>query len=124
LSIPNKCKDCVLQADDKAISIIIFNAVIKFRLGLLTDLFESGLTYSSINCARSALSAFGIMLNGVTVNAKIIRFMKGVYLRQKFKCKDCVLQADDKAISIIIFNAKSFKDKILMVSIFYENLTL
>jgi hypothetical protein len=25
LSIPNNCRDCVLQADDKAISIIIFN---------------------------------------------------------------------------------------------------
>jgi hypothetical protein len=55
--------------------------VFKFRLGLLTDLFESGLTYSYINCARSALSAFGIMFNGVTVgcNATIIRFLKGVY---------------------------------------------
>lgn len=50
-------------------------------LDFLTVLFDKGLSYSTINCARSALSALGIMFNGVTVgsNATIIRFLKGVY---------------------------------------------
>ncbi|CAG2248552.1 unnamed protein product [Mytilus edulis] len=50
-------------------------------LDFLTVLFDKGLSYSTINCARSALSALGIMFNGVTVgsNAKIIRFLKGVF---------------------------------------------
>jgi hypothetical protein len=60
-------------------------------LDFLTDLFESGLTYSSINCARSALSAFGVMLKGVTVgcNATIIRFMKGVYNLRPTEVRYC-----------------------------------
>lgn len=60
-------------------------------LDFLTDLFEQGLSYSSINCARSALSAFGVMFNGITVgsNATIIRFMKGVFNLRPTVVKYC-----------------------------------
>lgn len=50
-------------------------------LDFLTSLFENGLGYSSINTARSALSALGLMFDNVLVGAHplVIRFMKGVF---------------------------------------------
>ena len=50
-----------------------------------------GLSYSSINVARSALSAFGIVINNVPVgkNATIIKFLKGVFHLRPPKPKYC-----------------------------------
>lgn len=47
----------------------------------LTDQFTNGLGYSSINTARSALSAFGIMLGQYPAGSHptVIRFMRGVF---------------------------------------------
>lgn len=44
-------------------------------------LFEKGLSYSAINSARSALSAFGIVHDGLSVGCHpvMIRFIKGIY---------------------------------------------
>ena len=63
------------------------NQVLEF----LNSLFESGLSYSAINSARSALSAYGINFNHVPVesNAIIIRFMKGVYNLRPSEPKYC-----------------------------------
>lgn len=50
-------------------------------LEFLTSLFESGLSYSALNTAHSALSAIGIVLDGFVAgnHPVIIRFMKGVF---------------------------------------------
>ena len=50
-------------------------------LDFLTKLFESGLSYSALNTARSALSAIGIIINGFLVGSHpvVIRYMKGVF---------------------------------------------
>ena len=58
-----------------------FHAPLNEVLDFLTDLFESGLSYSALNTARSALSAIGITINGFLVGSHpvIIRYMKGVY---------------------------------------------
>jgi hypothetical protein len=42
-------------------------------LDFFTSLYENSLSYSAINSARSALSAFGI------VHDVVIRLMKGIY---------------------------------------------
>ena len=56
-----------------------FNA--NFVLEFLVDLFDSGIGYSCINTARSALSAILCQNSGVTVGKSpfIKRFMKGVF---------------------------------------------
>lgn len=53
------------------------NQVLEF----LTQLFETGLGYSSLNTARGALSALGIKLDGILAgsNPVVIRFMRGIY---------------------------------------------
>ena len=47
----------------------------------LTSLFDTGLSYSTINTARGALSALGIKVDGFSIGSHpvIIRYMKGVY---------------------------------------------
>lgn len=47
----------------------------------MTILFSEGLSYSALNTARSALSAYGISHNGILIgkNVTIIRFLKGVF---------------------------------------------
>ncbi|XP_053398289.1 uncharacterized protein LOC123561770 [Mercenaria mercenaria] len=56
---------------------VTVNNVIDF----LTRLFDSGLSYESINIARSALSALGIVLDGFIVGKHpvVTRFCKGTY---------------------------------------------
>lgn len=51
------------------------------NLDFLTALYENSLSYSAINSARSALSSFGIVNDGVTFGSHpvVIRFMKGIY---------------------------------------------
>ena len=53
------------------------NTVLEF----LTEQFESGCGYSSLNTARCALSAIGIVRDGFAIGSHpiIIRFMKGVF---------------------------------------------
>lgn len=50
-------------------------------LDFFTILYEDGLSYSAINSARSALSAFGLIFDGKSIGTHpvTIRFMKGVY---------------------------------------------
>lgn len=47
----------------------------------MTKLFDDGLSYSSLNSARSSLSALGLCFDNILVGSHptIIRFMKGVY---------------------------------------------
>ena len=47
----------------------------------LTNEYEKGLSYSSINTSRAALSSLGIMLDNFTAGTHpiVIRFMKGVF---------------------------------------------
>ena len=56
---------------------------INIGLGLdfLVDLYDSGLGYSSINTARSALSSFGVLETGQSFGSHplVIRFLKSVY---------------------------------------------
>lgn len=53
------------------------NNVIEF----LTDLYEKGHSYNSLNTARSALSSLGISLESYTAGTHplIVRFLRGVY---------------------------------------------
>ena len=50
----------------------------------LTELFEIGLSYNSLNVARSALASFVILTDGNTVGMHplIHRFLKGVYTKR------------------------------------------
>jgi hypothetical protein len=47
----------------------------------MSDLFKSGLGYSSINTARCALSSYFSLDNSVNISSNVLvkRFMKGVY---------------------------------------------
>jgi hypothetical protein len=47
----------------------------------LTDLFKSGLSYSSLNTARGALSSLGIKIEDYAIGKHplVIRFLRGVY---------------------------------------------
>ena len=58
-----------------------FKANINNVLSFLTDLFKSGLGYSSINTARCALSSYFSLDNSVNISSNVLvkRFMKGVY---------------------------------------------
>lgn len=55
-------------------------------------LYENGLSYSAINTARSALSAFGIVYDGLSfgVHPVVIRFMKGIYNLRPSVSKYCM----------------------------------
>ena len=50
-------------------------------MDFLVDLYDTGLGYSSINTARSALSSFGILMTGQSFGSHplVIRLMKAVY---------------------------------------------
>lgn len=50
-------------------------------LQFLTDLFESALSYSSLNTARGALSSLGIQIEDYAIgkHPQVIRFLRGVY---------------------------------------------
>lgn len=51
-------------------------------LQFLTKLFEEGLSYSSLNSARAALSSFAVIPNGegtIGSHALVARFMRGVF---------------------------------------------
>lgn len=52
-----------------------------YVLDFLAELYEQGLKYTAINSARSALSAIGLVIDGVSVGSHplVIRFLKGVY---------------------------------------------
>ena len=58
-----------------------FQSSLNNVLDFLTELFESGIGYSAINTARSALSVLGIMCDGVTIGAHpvVIRYLKGAF---------------------------------------------
>lgn len=62
-------------------NIDIFKPKICEVLDWLAKLYQEGLSYSSINCARSALSSFCFKLSGSSLGSQpdIVRFMKGVY---------------------------------------------
>lgn len=58
----------------------IFTKDVSHILNFLNTLYDEGLTYSAINTARSALSAFlGVMdINHIGAHPLVVRFMKGV----------------------------------------------
>jgi len=58
-----------------------FQATIGTILEFLTDLFQQGLGYRSLNIARGALSSFGLTVEGIPVgrHSLVIRYMKGVF---------------------------------------------
>ncbi|VDI37510.1 Hypothetical predicted protein [Mytilus galloprovincialis] len=66
---------CLERKEDK------FHTSVELVLEFLTYLFECGLSYSALNSARSALSAFGLTFDNVPVGKHplVIRFLKGVY---------------------------------------------
>ncbi|XP_063436212.1 uncharacterized protein LOC134717647 [Mytilus trossulus] len=66
---------CLERKEDK------FHTSVELVLEFLTNLFECGLSYSGLNSARSALSAFGLTFDNVPVGKHplAIRFLKGVY---------------------------------------------
>ena len=80
--------------------------------GLFDRFIYQGLSYSSINCARSALSAFGVMFNGVSVgsNVTIIGFMKGVFNLRPTVVKYCKTWDVSKILVIAskVFIVKGF----------------
>lgn len=59
----------------------VFEADVNNVLSFLTELYKSGLGYSCINTARSALSSF-IQLNNVNIGSHplVRRFMRGVFV--------------------------------------------
>ena len=60
-------------------------------LDFLTALYESGFSYSPINTARSALSAYGICINGKITgfNVTVVRFLRGVFNLRPLKSRYC-----------------------------------
>ena len=60
-------------------------------LDFLTEQFESGCGYSSINTARCALSAIGLMKDGFAIGAHpiVVRFMKGIFNLKPVKARYC-----------------------------------
>ena len=50
-------------------------------LDFLTEQFENGCGYSSLNTARCALSAIGLIKDGFAIGAHpiVIRFMRGIF---------------------------------------------
>ena len=72
-------------------------------LGFLTGLFDKEYSYSVINIARSALSAFGIVINNVSVgeNATIIRLLKSVYNLRPPKPKSAKTWVVSKVLSFL-----------------------
>lgn len=58
-----------------------FHTSLNLILDFLTSLYESGVGYSALNTARSALSAVGIIIDGFSVGSHpiVIRYMKGVF---------------------------------------------
>ena len=63
---------------DKLVSVSVsIDSVLDF----LAELYDQGLKYSAINSARSALSAVGIIIDGIAVGSHplVIRFLRGVY---------------------------------------------
>lgn len=55
----------------------IYDVSVAHILNYLVDLYNSGSKYSSINCAKSALSL--LLSSELTSDLKIKRFMKGIY---------------------------------------------
>ena len=62
-------------------SIQVFNPTIEQCIEFLTSLFDSGLGFTAINTARSALSSIITLSNGLSIgeNPTICRFLKGVF---------------------------------------------
>lgn len=54
---------------------------VEFVLEFLTYLYEAGLSYSALNSARSALSAFGLTFDNIPIGKHplVVRFLKGVF---------------------------------------------
>lgn len=64
----------------RARNINAFNPSVETGIEFLTSLFSSGLGYSAINTARSALSSVITLTNGTFGNQPlVVRFMKGIY---------------------------------------------
>ena len=75
-------------------------------LSFLSLLFDKGLSYSTINSTRSALSALGILINGIPVGSdeNVKRFMKGVYLERPPQAK----YKEIWDINVVVKHLKSF----------------
>lgn len=69
-----------------------FQTNLEHVIEFFTSLFENGLGYSSINSARSALSALGLKFDTILVGQHplVIRYLKGVFnlrpTRPKYSC--------------------------------------
>ena len=58
-------------------------------LEFLNSLHKNELSYSSVNSARNALSAFAVLEDGTNVgtNSFVVRFMKGIFQSETSKAK-------------------------------------
>ena len=75
-------------------------ADVNYVLDFLTEQFESGCGYSSVNTARCALSAIGLIKDGFAIGAHpiVIRFMKGIFNLKPVKARYCETWDVDKVL--------------------------
>lgn len=69
-------------------------------LDFLTEQFERGCGNSSINTARCALSAIGLVKDGFAIGAHpiVIRFMKGIFNLKPTKARYCEIWDVNRAL--------------------------
>ena len=85
----------------------------------LTYLYETGKEYTTVNVARSALSALGIIVDGVTVGSHptIVRLLKGIFNKKPPRIKHHSIWDADIVL-------KHLKTKSPLVSLSLKELTL
>ena len=73
-------------------------------LDFLTELYDSGCGYNAINTTRSALSAIGIVKDGVSIGSHpvVIRYMKGIYNLRPSVTKYCETWDVSKVLHYLI----------------------
>ena len=71
-------------------------------LDIVTEQFESGCGYSSVNTARCALSAIGSVKDGFAIGAHPIgiRFMKGIFNLKPNRARCCKIWDVNKCCCI------------------------
>ena len=79
-----------------------FSASIREVIEFLTEQFEAGLGYSSLNTARGALSSLGLKLEQFAAGSHplVVRFMKGVYNLRPMRSRYCQTWSVDVVFTI------------------------
>ena len=80
-----------------------FSASIREVIEFLTEQFEAGLGYSSLNTARGALSSLGLKLEQFAAGSHplVVRFMKGVYNLRPMRSRYCQTWSVDVVLNYL-----------------------